>query len=148
MPELDREPARWASVLPLLAEFQSSLSPSVPQLKIIPANDRQWTLDRYEKENKKGTFKQYGVYLLYDPEGVLRYVGVAMNSFHDRIWSHEADVNRRWTDLIPFPIEYYYLAPALEFFLIARLKPTMNTTYRSYSVPEKQIDSDSPGPDR
>ena len=63
-----------------------------------------------------------------------RYVGLAMNRFDDRIWGHDEYVSRRWTDVIPFEHGWYFLAPALEFFLIVRLQPPDNTAYRSYSI--------------
>lgn len=65
---------------------------------------------------------------------MLQYVGKAMNSFDDRVWDRKHDEYRRWTDLIPFCDQFYFLAPALEFFLISRATPPRNDVYRGYRI--------------
>ena len=80
-----------------------------------------------------------GVYLIYSPEEQLRYVGVAMNTFDHRIWGHDDEVSRRWTDVIPLPSDWYFFAPALEFFLIVKLQPPDNTAYRKYTIGDRGI---------
>lgn len=127
--------ARWGPVLPHLSDFQRHLAARVPLLQIEIGNDGLWAQDQYLQQCKTNVFNRYGVYLLFAPDESLQYVGLAMNSFHDRIWSHDEDVDRRWTDLIPIEHEYYCLAPALEFFLICRLRPPKNTIYRGYTIP-------------
>ncbi len=62
-----------------------------------------------------------------------------MNRFHDRIWSHDTAVDRTLTDVILISHEYYFLGLALEFFLIARLRPLKNATYRSYSIQARNL---------
>ncbi|MEM1444671.1 MAG: hypothetical protein AAGF84_01320 [Planctomycetota bacterium] len=130
-----RTPNRWKPIVAILDEFQSHLASHVPKIKIQAANDRGWSELRYQEERRKGTFRQYGVYLMFGPDETLQYVGLAMNAFNDRIWSHDAYVERQWTDIIAFSHENYFLAPALEFFLICRLQPPMNSQYKSYTLP-------------
>ncbi len=126
--------SRWKPVIPHLQEFQRHLSGRVPELTIVAANDQLWTNEEFENQKKTGDFKGYGVYLIFGPDESLEYVGLAMNQFDDRIWSHEACVNRRWTDVIPFCHEHYFLAPALEFLLITQLQPPKNTVYKGYTI--------------
>lgn len=126
---------RWNSVFSELRRFERSLHPSTPRLEIHLANDKCWTVaesDAYYRQT--GVLKKRGVYLMFDDGGVLEYVGVAMYTFNDRIWKHDHLVTRRWTDVIPFTDRNYYLAPALEFYLIARLHPPANSTYRGYKI--------------
>ena len=122
---------RWDMIVPHLHEFQSHLANHIPQLIIQNATDRQWPHDRYLQQRKTGIFSQKGVYLLFDNEEKLQYVGVATNTFDDRIWSHDWWIDRRFIDVIPFPDDYCFLALALEFFLIRRLQPPKNTMYCS-----------------
>jgi len=35
--------------------------------------------------------------------------------------------------------EYYFIAPALEFFLICRLQPPKNSQYRRYTIPVHEL---------
>lgn len=126
---------RWEPVIPQILEFQHHLAPHIPQLRIEHANDRQWSTQKYREQCKTGIFDKYGVYLMFDDSEVLEYVGVAMNRFHDRIWSHDPFLKRRFTDVIAIPHEFYFLGIALEFFLICRLHPPMNTIYRGYTIP-------------
>lgn len=126
---------RWEPIIPQLRDFQHHLAPHVPELRIQHANDRRWSQQRYREQCRTGIFDQYGVYLMFDNNEVLEYVGVAMNSFHDRLWSHDSFVERMLTDVIAIPHEYYFLGVALEFFLICRLHPPKNTIYRGYTIP-------------
>jgi hypothetical protein len=128
--------ARWAPILPQLKEFQLHLAPHVPAFRIEHLNDRRWSYARYREQCKTGAYNRYGVYLIFDPAEKLEYVGVAMNSFHDRIWDHDSFLERMLTDVIAIPHEYYFLGLALEFFLICRLHPPKNTVYRGYTIPE------------
>ena len=131
---------RWASVIPSLDEFQRHLDPRVTKLPIQFADDSTWSNEQYELEAKKGTYRKCGVYLIFDANEELQYIGVAMDGFSKRIWMHDAEVDRRFTDLIPFPPEHYFLAPALEFFLLCRLRPSKNKVYREYTIPAWQLD--------
>lgn len=139
---------RWESIVPFLKEFQDYLGPRVPELEIQFGNDRRWSDERYEEQVRTGIFEQYGVYLIFEADEALQYVGLAMNRFQERIWMHDAYVNRQFTDLIPFRYEHYFLAPALEFFLVCRLRPPKNKVYRDYTIPPWQLDGPTPGGSR
>ena len=130
---------RWEPIVPHLREFQRHLAAHIPELRIVPANDRRWSEERYREQCKNDIFEQYGVYLIFDANESLEYVGIAMNRFHDRIWSHDTAVDRTLTDVILISHEYYFLGLALEFFLIARLRPLKNATYRSYSIQARNL---------
>lgn len=132
----DETMPRWSTVLPCLREFQGWLTPHVPELTIRNVNVFDCTRASYLEKCKNGIFDQKGVYLLFDPEAKLQYVGVAMTSFHDRIWSHDDYVKRWWTDVIVFPDNCCFLAPALELLLISRLNPEGNTQHRKLSIPK------------
>ena len=127
---------RWAKIVPCLSEFQHHLAPHIPILKLEQANDRMWSEQEYREQCRTGIFERYGVYVIFAPDESLEYVGIAMNRFHNRIWSHDDHLNRRWTDVISLPREYYWLGPALEFFLIVRLQPPKNSVYKAYAIPE------------
>ena len=126
---------RWDTIIPHLRDFQSHLAAHIPQLRLENATDRQWSDDRYRQQCKTGIFDQCGVYLLFDDKEALLYVGVAMNTFHDRIWSHDWWIERRFIDVIPFPREYCFFALALEYFLICRLRPPKNSVYQGHTIP-------------
>jgi hypothetical protein len=131
---------RWGTVEPLLREFESYLAAEAPRLRIVPANDADWSYDEYRQ--RKRDYKicsGNGVYLIYDADSQLQYVWLAMNTFDHRIWGHDEYVSRQWTDVIPFDPAWYFLAPALEFFLIVRLQPPANTAYRKYTIGERVV---------
>ena len=130
---------RWRGrVWPVLAEFQTFLSDKVPPLEIVQAVDRTWSDDDYKRLRPDGfPSRLRGVYLIFDPESVLQYVGLAMWSFDNRVWSHDEYVTRRWTDVIPFDDRRIFLAPALEFYMISQLKPPANKQYRDYDLPSE-----------
>jgi len=132
------QPARWSEIIPLLREFETYLAPDAPRLEIIHANDRAWSYEEYRRRKREYKIcSGKGVYLLFNAEEQLRYVGAAMNTFDDRIWGHDEHVSRRWTDVIPFPSSWSFFAPALECFLIVKLQPPDNTVYRYYTIGER-----------
>jgi hypothetical protein len=137
--------SRWERIIPPLQEFQSHLASHIPPLRIQHLNDRRWSGDlsyRYDEQLKTGLYDKFGVYLIFNACDSLEYVGLAMNSFHDRIWGHDDHVDRLLTDVIAIPHEYYFLGPALEFFLICRLNPPKNKIYNTgYTIPAAQIPS-------
>lgn len=142
----DIQPARWSPIIPLLRAFETYLAADAPRLKIVHANDIGWSYEEYlcrRRESK--VFSGYGVYLIFNAEEQLRYVGLAMNTFDARIWGHDEHLSRHWTDVIPFEHGWYFLAPALEFFLIVRLQPPDNTAYRGYTIPERVLADPSLG---
>ena len=122
---------RWQEISQHLGEFQKILSPSLPRLQIVRGNEKSWSDAEYAKQRSTGIFEKCGVYLIFDPERRLQYVGVATNRFEDRIWAHDESIARGFTDLIPFEKDWAFLALALECFLIARLAPPGNTKYRT-----------------
>jgi len=138
---------RWELIVPHLRDFQSYLAEHVPQLRIQNATDRQWSNDRYKQQCQTGIFNQRGVYLIFDNKETLQKVGVAMNTFHDRIWSHDWYIERRFIDVIPFPDEYCFLALALEYFLICRLHPPKNSVYQGHTIPFVQPEAIAARPD-
>ncbi len=131
---------RWRAVESCLEEFQQHLAPHVPKFELRFADDSTWTDERYEEEAKTGVFGECGVYLIFNENEALQYIGVAMNGFARRIWMHDEDVDRRYTDLISIPRQFYFLAPALEFFLVCRLRPPKNKVYRNYTIPPWEPD--------
>ena len=131
---------RWKPIVPHLRDFETHLCSDFPPLQIQAANERSWSQQRYLDQRKTGIFNGYGVYLLFAEDQTLLYVGLAMNRFDDRIWSHDHHVERHWTDVVAIGHEHYFLAPALEFFLISRLHPPRNRTYRGYTI----VDSTKP----
>ena len=135
---------RWERIIPHIKEFQSHLAKHVPELRIEFANDNTWSNDQYKEQRKSGIYSRFGVYLMFDNAECLEYVGVAMNSFDDRIWSHRTFVERRYTDVIAIPHQFYFLGLALEFFLICRLQPPKNTTYKGYTIPQLEVELPAP----
>ena len=131
----ETDPSRWEPIIPLLREFESFLSDKVARLRIVFACDRHWSEDEYKRRRPPGFPSNLrGVYLIFDPAEALRYVGVAMFNYDKRVWSHDAELERRWTDIIPFDDRHLFLALSFEFFLISRLKPPGNKVYRGYDV--------------
>mgnify|MGYP002623483324 CR=1 FL=1 len=123
---------RWREIVPHLDEFQSYLATQVPRLSIEPLNDREWTYARYRQACADGVFDRPGVYFIFAPDQTLEYIGVATGIFHDRIWSHDEWVNRRWTDGIALNDDYRFLAPSLELFLISRLVTRCNHCFTRF----------------
>jgi hypothetical protein len=122
---------RWQNIIPILEEFQGMLSPNFPKLSIVHANDKTWSDEQYKNQCQTGIFNHCGVYMIFDESEALEYVGVTTRCFHDRIWSHDQWVSRRFTDVIPFPDNAYFFAPALEHLLIFRLCPPKNILCKS-----------------
>lgn len=127
---------RWQPIIPHLQEFRRQLAGHLPELRIVPANDRSWSDDEFQTQRMTGILSQYGVYLIFAPDESLEYVGLAMYSFDKRVWSHDEHINRQWTDVIAFSHQFFFLAPALEFWLICRLHPPRNKSYRGYTCPD------------
>lgn len=123
-------PKRWEIVERELEEFQKYLTPKVPQVRIRKGFDRQEN-DRHKwASENRDLLNQRGVYLFFDKEEKLIYVGKASTSnwFDKRVWTHEDQAKfqsrpARWIDFIPFEEGLEFLAPALEEFLIGRLNP-------------------------
>ena len=131
------EPTRWKPVRQALGQFHSYLAPHILPFEIRNATDWQWSDKQYDELRPSG-FPTHlrGIYLLFDKKEVLLYVGVAMVNFEKRVWSHDKWLDRRWIDIIPIQDKHLFLAPSLEFFLICRLRPTKNTSFSGYTVPD------------
>jgi hypothetical protein len=131
---------RWHSIIPILREFETYLAADAPKLEVVNANDFEWSYEEYRRR-KRGfrICSGRGVYLLFNAEAQLRYVGLAMNAFDDRIWGHDEYIQRRWTDVIAFQDDWRFMAPALECFLIARLQPPDNTHLRGVAIRERTV---------
>jgi hypothetical protein len=131
---------RWNAVRSALEEFRTYLAPHVPIFPLIAANDAQWCDEEYRRLRPKGfPSRMRGVYLIYDENEELIYVGVTLVNFDKRVWSHDAGlrilgIRRRWTDIIELPPEYAFLGLSLEHFLICRLSPRCNTSYVGYGI--------------
>jgi hypothetical protein len=127
---------RWRDIQPLLDQFADQTAAHVPRPQILLAVDRQWSDEEYKARRPDGfPSRLRGVYLIFDSDEHLLYVGLAMSCFDSRVWDHDDDLDRRWTDIVPFDNEHIFLAPALEFYLIAKLKPPHNKVYSDYDLP-------------
>lgn len=129
---------RWRAAHSALAEFRSYVTERVPTFEIVNETDRTWSDEEY-RERRSRRLQEPGVYLMFDDDGVLLYVGVARWTFDKRVWTHDQEPRflarpRRWIDLIPFPRECAFLASALEHFLIERLRPVHNVQHNTAPV--------------
>lgn len=127
---------RWESILPQLTRFQQTYcSPAMPSLRLLVGSDRTWPVAEYDTRKPVGfPGKLRGVYLLFDQDERLQYVGAALWTFDKRVWAHDGDVDRRCIDIIPLADPWYVLTLALEFYLIQVLEPPRNIVYRDYGV--------------
>jgi hypothetical protein len=107
-----------------LNEFCRYLAPSFPKLQMRHAFD----VDNLDSDWKDGlkcrAWQESGVYLAFDIDGKLCYVGKATATFNKRIKRPIVDAST--VEVIPFPDEYLFMADALESFLISRLQPPGN----------------------
>ena len=132
---------RWMGVRSALADFQKYLAPHIAPFPLIAANDFWWSDEEYYLRRPDGfPSRLRGVYLIFDDDARLLYVGSALVNFDKRVWSHDTnfkfrDMQRRWTDIIALPDEYAFLGLSLEYFLICRLQPACNTSFSGYEVP-------------
>lgn len=111
--ELEEE-MRWEEAQDALRDFQSYLAVRVPVLRIERDTD------------VLGWQKLQGVYLNYDEQGRLLYLGFTLDCFQNRKSQHEKRFETYWLDLIVLPEGLIFLAPALESFLLKRLFPELN----------------------
>ncbi len=143
--------SRYDFVDRTLAEFESYLSPRVGKpLRVILADDSAWSSEQRAVLQPTGYPHQLiGGYMFVDtcppedPAGsivvrtsgiysVVRYIGSATNHFYDRVRkANWADAFRlrfqhRWIDIVPVPSEVSFLVPALEAFLLTRIRTTHN----------------------
>ena len=106
----------------------------MPKVDVQLAVDSAWAAEEYRSRRPQGfPGRSRGVYLFFDQSDALIYVGKACWNFDKRIWGHYSSKKHwKWIDIIPFEDEWWFLIPALEAFLIARLHPRDNKEYRGY----------------
>jgi hypothetical protein len=124
---------RWKRVNDALTEFRRDLAPSFPPLTIESLYDYSWSDEQYRQSRSDGRYWKWGVYIFFDGPGDVLYVGQATYSFDKRVWTHE---RREATciDVISFPETVWHFIPALELFLICKLKPKHNKVAMTYKV--------------
>lgn len=117
---------RIQPILDAVREFRKFLAPDVPEFTIEHANDRTWSDEEYQDFRNQSLYRdKRGVYLHFDADEKLLYVGMATTTF-DRFWDSRGD-DVRYTDIIPLEPPHDVLIPSLELFLIRRLDPPHNT---------------------
>jgi hypothetical protein len=127
-------PKRWRPIEAELGEFRRYLYDGFPPLKICEGYDSAWERGPlYKSAVKARRYYRAGVYLFFDVDGKLLYVGKGM-WFYGRIFRH-AIPGARYVDLIAFDEQHAPFLSALEHFLICRLKPHFNKNGREYEVP-------------
>jgi len=127
---------RWIPVEKEIESFRFLIADHVPKLSITYAVNKQWDDEEYNNKIPQGFPWNRGIYLIYNDESKLVYIGSAIKDFASRVFMHDENVRRRYIDIIEFPDDAYLpLILALEFFLISRLKPTGNTEFKGYDVP-------------
>jgi hypothetical protein len=127
---------RWEPILPVLNEFQKQFChPAMPPLHLLVGSDKAWPAKDYEIRKPNGfPHLLRGVYLLFDQTERLQYVGAAVSDFNSRVWGHDQHFERRCIDVVPLMPPWHVLTLSLEFYLIQRLDPPQNTTYRGYGI--------------
>ncbi len=101
-------PTRWDDIQESLEEFLSLFRDGLLKLELI----------RFEDELEWQT--KTGVYLLFTKDERLIWLGSTLDGFVKRKRAHERRFEHDSHDLIVFPKEYDFLAPALEAFLHRR----------------------------
>ena len=124
---------RWQRVNALVDEFRRDLSPDFPSLDIASLYDYGWTAEQYRASRADKRYWKWGVYLFFDAAGSVVYVGQATFSFDKRVWSHDFP-EAACIDVIPVPTRVWHFIPALEIFLICKLKPKYNKVAAAYNV--------------
>jgi hypothetical protein len=127
--ENEAVPDRWHPVKEALDEFHSYLAANV-RFQIEVATRKEWVDDKeYDLHRPEGfPSNRRGVYLLFGSDQQLLYVGLATYNFDKRVWTHD-DIDWRYLDIITFGEKLVFLAPALEYLLIRKLKPLRNKTW-------------------
>src|SRR5262245_10785538 len=97
-----------------LAELEGDIAPPLPESEIARSSD------------VPGWKSKVGVYALFVGEQLL-YIGMTTDKFNKRVTTHARRVVLEGEHtLIVFPDGWHFLVPALEAFLIQRLRPPLN----------------------
>lgn len=134
---MDVDLPRWKPLNEYMRRFERDYcGTAMPPLRVQPASDRLWTPDEYQKHKPRGfpaTLR--GIYVLYDTNEALLYIGVATGCFDQRVWSHDDWSKRRYIDIIVFKDRWLPLSLALEYYLIVALNPPENSVFRTRGLP-------------
>lgn len=124
-------PERLDAVRGAVEAFWSNLAPSVPRPQIVTVTDRAWSDEQWRAYPRQTRIQDgIGAYLHFSQAGELLYVGMTISGF-DRCWGADSD-ERHWIDGIRIEPAYDFLIPALELFLIRRLRPRNNRPHRKH----------------
>ena len=112
---------RWTDVLVQIEEFQAFfVADRIPELRPavcrVPNHDHDLDIPR----------SSVGVYLAFDPNERLVYVGLTRVSVEGRMKKHAKRFDCPYEDVIAIPRRLHWVACGLERFLIDSLKPPMN----------------------
>src|ERR1700744_5995027 len=77
---------RWKDVSEAINEFRRHLSADFPSFVVQHLYDFAWTPEQYKSSRKTSAYNACGVYLVYDADGKLLYVGKASWTFDKRGW--------------------------------------------------------------
>jgi hypothetical protein len=127
------DPDRWQHLNDAIAEFRRDLAPTFPSLTIESLYEHSWTHDQYRLSRTDKRFLKWGVYIFFDALDNVLYVGQATFAFDKRVWSHEIP-DASHIDVVSFPESVWHFIPALELFLICKLKPKHNKIATTYKV--------------
>ena len=110
---------RWELLKEAVDKFSEYFASKFPKLKVEESSDvLNWE-------------DQIGVYLIFDCNSSLFYVGEATVNFGSRISDHKNTFECSTVDLIVFPTNIRCFIPALERFLIKELQPLGNTLHKN-----------------
>jgi hypothetical protein len=113
--------SRWRLIEEMIREFQTLLSPSIPRLELEEGVD-------CESKVQSSALKKPGVYFIFDATEMLMYVGSASSEqMIQRTRTHLKSKERfqkspRWIDIIPLEWDWFFIAPALELYLIQKIE--------------------------
>jgi hypothetical protein len=121
----------WELVNVKIQEFRKCLASNFPPLTIRHAFDLMTCGDEWDEGLKSGVWRDSGVYLVFDEDRTLIWVGKAESTFRNRLKSSAKCREGAYSvAIIPFPDEHDCLIPALEKFLIRHLHPKLNIQAR------------------
>lgn len=117
----DLPQSRWLDVLAQISRFreffvEGKLPPFRPVACRTIGHDRDLDVSR----------KATGVYLLFDRNEKLLYIGVTGISVESRVRNHAKSFEWAYEDIIEIKGDLYWVACGLERFLIDALKPEFN----------------------